>query len=272
MSASATSTGQRALRVAAVQTAAVKSVREGLERATPLVEKAADQGAELVLLPELMAVHYIFTEEIWDSAEPACGATVHWLKESARRLGIWLGTSFLEADGDDFFNTFVLMRPDGEEAGRVRKQTPAMFEPWFFRGESGSHVIDTELGRIGVGICNDNHRSYLPALLQAGGADLVLMPHCWPIWTEPSGAVSQRDIERWHSIQTGLAPLYARLLGIPAVFVNKVGPYFRKENQHTENYLDGELVALFTFLNFAKNAEDFAWKHGRKQNWTGIVA
>jgi len=54
--------------------------------------------------------------------------------------------------------------------------------------------------------------------------------------------------------------------------VNKVGPYFRKENQHTENYLDGQLVALFTFLNFAKNAEDFAWKHGRKQNWTGIVA
>jgi len=63
-------------------------------------------------------------------------------------------------------------------------------------------------------------------------------------------------------------PLHANYFTI----VNKVGPYFRKENQHTENYLDGELVALFTFLNFAKNAEDFAWKHGRKQNWTGIVA
>ena len=54
--------------------------------------------------------------------------------------------------------------------------------------------------------------------------------------------------------------------------VNKVGPGFRKENQHTENYLDGQLIALFTFNNFAKNAEDFAWKYGRKQNWTGMVA
>ena len=54
--------------------------------------------------------------------------------------------------------------------------------------------------------------------------------------------------------------------------VNKVGLGFKKENQHTENYLDGELVALFTFNNFCKHAEEFAWKHGHKQNWTGIVA
>jgi len=100
-----------------------------------------------------------------------------------------------------------------------------MYEPWFFRGEPGSHVIDTELGRIGVGICNDNHRSYLPCLLQQGRADLVLMPHCWPLPTQPEGVVSARDLRHWHDIQTGMAPLYARLLGIPAVFVNKVGSY-----------------------------------------------
>lgn len=215
----------RKLRVAAVQTPAAQSVTAGLERAMPLVERAASQGAELVLLPELMAVHYVFTEEMWDSAEPANGRTVEWLRESARRLRIWLGTSFLEAAGEDFFNTFVLVGPNGQEAGRVRKQTPAMFEPWFFRGERGTHVIRTELGTIGVGVCNDNHRSYLPLLLQRGGADLVLMPHCWPIWTQPSRLASERDIERWHEIQAGLAPLYAKLLGIPAVFVNKVGPY-----------------------------------------------
>jgi N-carbamoylputrescine amidase len=213
------------IRVAAVQTPAAQSVRAGLGHATPLVARAADEGARLVLLPELMATHYLFTRDMWDSAEPADGPTVHWLRDTARRLGIWLGTSYLEASGDDFFNTFVLTAPSGEEAGRVRKQTPAMYEPWFFRGQSGPHVIDTELGTIGVGICNDNHRSYLPSLLQAGGADLLLMPHCWPLPTRPKGVVSARDLRRWHQIQTGLAPLYADLLGIPAVFVNKVGPY-----------------------------------------------
>lgn len=215
----------RTLRVAAVQTPAARDVNSGLDRATSLVERAAQDGAQLVLLPELMAVNYVFTNEIWDCGEPANGPTVKWLRENARRLGIWLGTSFLEAAGSDFFNTFVLATPDGQDAGRVRKQTPAMFEPWFFTGEKGSHVIDTPLGKIGVGICNDCHRSFLPALLQSAGADLVLMPHCWPIWAEPHGAVSARDIERWHRIQMEMAPLYAKLLGIPAVFVNKVGPY-----------------------------------------------
>jgi N-carbamoylputrescine amidase len=217
--------GARTLRVAAVQTPAAESVSAGLERATPLVQRAAMQAAELVLLPELMAVHYVFTEEMWESGEPTNGPTVEWLSDLARSLRIWLGTSFLEATGEDFYNTFVLVGPTGEEAGRVRKQTPAMYEPWFFRGEAGSHVIRTDLGTIGVGICNDNHRSYLPALLQRAGADLVLMPHCWPLPTKASGAISERDIERWHKIQSGLAPLYAKLLGVPAVFVNKVGPY-----------------------------------------------
>lgn len=217
--------GARTLRVAAVQTPAADSVRSGLERATPLIRRAAADAAELVLLPELMAVHYVFTEEMWESAEPAHGPTVEWLRDSARSLRIWLGTSFLEAAGEDFYNTFVLVGPSGEEAGRVRKQTPAMYEPWVFRGEAGSHVITTPLGVIGIGICNDNHRSYLPALLQRGGADLVLMPHCWPLPTKAGGAVSERDIVRWQEIQSGIAPRYAGLLGVPAVFVNKVGPY-----------------------------------------------
>jgi N-carbamoylputrescine amidase len=217
--------GARKLRIAAVQTPAAENVMSGLGRATPLVQRAAADGAELVLLPELMAVHYVFTEEMWESAEPTHGPTVEWLKDVARMLRIWLGTSFLEATGQDFYNTFVLVGPTGEEAGRVRKQSPAMYEPWFFRGEAGPHLIRTALGTIGVGICNDNHRSYLPSLLQRGGADLVLMPHCWPIPIKAGGAISQRDIDRWHDIQRGLAPLYAKLLGVPAVFVNKVGPY-----------------------------------------------
>ncbi|MDQ0770220.1 putative amidohydrolase [Pseudarthrobacter defluvii] len=217
--------GPRTLRVAAIQTPAAESVRAGLEHAAPWVEQAAAQGAQLVLLPELMATHYLFTSEMWDSAEPAQGQTVQWLRHNARRFGIWLGTSYLEASGEDFFNTFVLASPDGGEAGRVRKQTPAMYEPCFFRGEPGPHVISTDMGRIGVGVCNDNHRSYLPSLLQRGGADLVLMPHCWPLPVRPKGVVSDRNLRRWHQIQTGLAPLYARLLGVPVVFVNKVGFY-----------------------------------------------
>ena len=63
-------------------------------------------------------------------------------------------------------------------------------------------------------------------------------------------------------------PLHASYFAV----VNKVGRGFRKENQHTENYLDGQLIALFTFNNFSPDAVDFALKYGHKQNWAGMVA
>lgn len=53
--------------------------------------------------------------------------------------------------------------------------------------------------------------------------------------------------------------------------VNKVGPGFAKKNQYTENYLDGQLITLFTFANFCKTADEFTWRYGHRQNWTGLV-
>ena len=90
--------------------------------------------------------------DTWDAGEPSNGKTVQWLKATSRRLHVWLGTSFLEADGADFYDTFVLTAPSGEEAGRVRKQNPAGPEAYFFRGDIGPHVITTAIGKIGVGI------------------------------------------------------------------------------------------------------------------------
>jgi hypothetical protein len=53
--------------------------------------------------------------------------------------------------------------------------------------------------------------------------------------------------------------------------VNKVGRGVNKANQHTENYLDNELVALFTMNNVNKSPDDFREKYGRLPQWTGIV-
>jgi N-carbamoylputrescine amidase len=199
-------------------------IEANLARALPLVEDAASQGARLILLPEFLPTGYVYTTAIWDAAEPHEGTTARWLKHHARRLSIYLGTSYLEAGGEDFYNTFVLVTPKGSEAGRVRKQTPAAFEAFFTVGEPSPHVIETEIGRIGVSICYENQLAYASRLMYAHSVDLMLMPHSAPV-PAANALVADRHIAQYLSRLRDLASVYASLLGIPVLKVNKCGPW-----------------------------------------------
>jgi N-carbamoylputrescine amidase len=213
------------LRVAAVQMESKNGlVKVNLENALPFVDEAAKKGAKLIVLPEFMPTGYIFTKAIWDAGEPKEGLTVMWLREHSKRLGVYLGTSFLEADGDDFFNTFVITTPDGSVAGRVRKQTPAAFEAYFTKGDTGSHVINTELGKIGVGICYENMLSYIPHLMYTHSVDIMLMPHSAP---SPMKSIltPQKAVNAFNSNLKELAVTYAKQFGIPAIMINKSGKW-----------------------------------------------
>jgi len=215
----------RTIRIAAVQMGSQEgAIAANLEHATVLVEQAARAGAQLVLLPELMPSGYLWDKRIWQAAEPEDGLTVKWLRQTSARLGIWLGTSFLETDGEDFLNTFVLTTPEGQEAGRVRKQFPSLGEAFFFKGEPSSHVIRTALGKIGVGICFDAHTVQIARLMSEQSIDLMLIPHSYSLPAAPTKDVSEKDIERMKNNLREMAPYYSRLLGIPAASVNKCGP------------------------------------------------
>jgi N-carbamoylputrescine amidase len=58
----------------------------------------------------------------------------------------------------------------------VPKQKPGSVEAFFFRGQFSSHVLETQLGRVGVGICYDNAFRFLADAVIAGDADILLMP------------------------------------------------------------------------------------------------
>ena len=208
------------LRVGAVQIDSHPGrVEQNLAHATDLIENAVQQEAQLVLLPELMPSGYSLTEEIWDCAEPFDGRTVSWLKTTAKRLGIYLGTSFLEAEGEDFYNTFALATPDGQIAGRVRKSPPASLEAYFYRAGCTSHVIETGLGRIGVGICFENLLFERLNRLVQSSVDLVLQPaaagRLKPI-RPGDGELFDRMVER-------IPARSAKVLGVPVVLANRAG-------------------------------------------------
>lgn len=208
------------IRVAAVQiNCEPGKVEQNLAHAEVMVESAVKQGAELVLLPELMPSGYMATEEIWDSAETINGTSMKWLLGTAKRLGIYLGFSFLEAEGEDFYNSFVLSSPEGKLLGRVRKSPPASIEAYFYKAGSDSHVIETELGRIGVGICYENLLYDHMCFLHRQNVDLVLLPTAAgrPMPFLPG------DVKRFEKMLINSRTIFAKALGVSVIMANRVG-------------------------------------------------
>ncbi|MDD5105635.1 MAG: carbon-nitrogen hydrolase family protein [Desulfuromonadaceae bacterium] len=210
----------RTIRVAAIQIdCAPGEIARNLAHAGEMVKQAADQGACLVLLPELMPSGYMATEAIWDSAEPDNGTSIQWLYSTAKHHGIYLGFSYLEAEGEHFYNSFVLASPEGKLLGRVRKNPPASIEAYFFAADNGSHIIETDFGRIGVGICYENLLYSQICSLYENDVDLVLSPAA----AGRPKPIIPGDIARFEKALVNSRGVYAQTLGVPVIMANRAG-------------------------------------------------
>src|SRR5499433_885280 len=215
-----TKSGARPLRIAIIQMKSLDHDIDGnLRQATTYAEEAAARGAQFILFPEFMATGSYLSFDTWDSAETSQGQTVQWLKSNSRRLHIWLGAGFFEASGEDFYDTFVLTGPSGDEAGRVRKQIPAGPEGYFLRGDVGPHVISTAIGKVGVGICAENYYCFAASQFLKDSADFIVMPHSSPDMSNGGGLPAPPG--------THIASWYAKKLGVPVAMVNKVGRSYK---------------------------------------------
>ncbi len=146
----------RVLKVAAIQMRTIPLERDAnLELAGGLVAQAAEAGAQLVLLPELFNTGYIYESRMVYMAETLNGHTVGRMKEWAAQYGIHLAGTLLLTRGEDIFNTFVLVAPDGR-LWQYDKSYPWFFEGSLFRkGNTGPVVAETDLGRFGMITCWD---------------------------------------------------------------------------------------------------------------------
>jgi N-carbamoylputrescine amidase len=211
----------RDIRVAAVQMDCLPGqVEENLRNAEALVERAANQQAQLILLPELMPSGYTLTETIWDYAQTMEGTAVKWLRETTKRLRVYLGFSFLESEDEDFYNSFVLAGPDGNILGKVRKNPPASVEAYFYRAGDGPHFIDTPLGRIGVSICYENTLYDQLCHLYDARIDLLLSPSAAG---RPKPFIPG-DVKRFEKMLINGRAIVAKALGVPVVTANRTGP------------------------------------------------
>lgn len=195
------------------------SAMENMRHASELVAQAARRGASVIVLPELVATGYALSEAIWDHAEPFEGRTVAFLRALAMKHRVYVGGGFAEVEGEDFYNSFALATPDGEVKGPVRKAVPPGTEAFLFRGGTLPAVLDTPLGRIGVGISSDNLFFDRLQIFHHANVDLVLMPAAVRRMAPYLPGATAHIVHRLASV----APHYARALGVPVVMAGRVG-------------------------------------------------
>ncbi|MEW4448921.1 N-carbamoylputrescine amidase [Qipengyuania sp. JC766] len=166
-----------------------------IDAVAQLVERAAAEGAQIVLPPELFAGGYFCREE-----DEALFALAHTLEESpsvramrklAKGLGVAIPTSFFERDGHHYYNTLAMIDETGEVLGTYRKSHipdgPGYEEKFYFRpGNGGFRVWDVAGTRIGVGICWDQWYPESARVMALMGAELLFYPTA--IGSEPYDA------------------------------------------------------------------------------------
>jgi len=160
--------------------AAPASVESRLERAESLVARAAAQGAQIAVLPELFNTGYIYNLENYALAESMDGKTVGWLKGTAKKYNLYITGTFLLRDSDGIYNTMLLVAPGGR-TWRYDKSYPWVWERAYFGPrKSPIQVAETDFGEIGMLICWDAAHVDLWAQY-AGQIDLMLASSCPPL-------------------------------------------------------------------------------------------
>lgn len=213
----------RKVKVAALQFSCSKDVQENINKAEKMVKEAADNGANIILLPELFERQYFCQEKRYDYYNYALplekNPAVNRFKEVAKELGVVIPVSFYERDIDRLFNTVAMIDADGSVLGIYRKthipddhfyQEKFYFTP----GDTGFKVFDTRFGCIGVGICWDQWFPETVRCMAVQGAEMLLYPTA--IGSEPVLDVDSSS--HWRRVMQGRAA--ANLM--PVVAANRI--------------------------------------------------
>lgn len=155
-----------------------------------LCAEAAEQGAQLLLLPEyagMVLSGQLPADQRSDlkgsiaGIQPLIEPWLELCEAIARRWRVYLqpGSSpVLDSDGR-YRNRAWLFGPEGR-LGHQDKLMMTRFEreQWDIAPGRGLRVFDTALGRLGILICYDNEFPLLARHLAEAGADLILAPSC----------------------------------------------------------------------------------------------
>lgn len=216
------------MKVGIIQQANISDVEENKQKLKAYIRKAAEKGAELVVLQELHNSLYFCQVEntnLFDLAETIPGPSTDEFGLLAKELNIVLVLSLFEKRAAGLYhNTAVVIEKDGTVAGKYRKMhipdDPAYYEKFYFTpGDLGFNPIQTSVGKLGVLVCWDQWYPEAARLMALAGADMLIYPTA--IGWESTDTQEEKDRQQgaWIISQRG----HAVANGLHVIAVNRTG-------------------------------------------------
>ncbi len=152
-----------------------------------LIERAADQGVQILCMQEIFTGPYFCAEQTprWYEATEAIpdGPTTKLMQETARKHGMVIIVPLYEVEAAGvYYNTAGVIDANGTFLGKYRKNhipqvAPGFWEKYYFKpGNLGYPVFQTRYAKIGVYICYDRHFPEGARELGLNGAEIVFNP------------------------------------------------------------------------------------------------
>jgi predicted amidohydrolase len=177
-----------------VQLAVCSNKQKNLQRAAELVAKAASSGAHVVVLPECFNSPY-GTKYFEEYAENLDGPTSQALSSMAKDSQVYLiGGSFPERKDQKLYNTCTIWNKNGSLIGVHRKihlfdiDVPGKIrfkESDVLSAGNEQTLVETEYGKIGIGICYDIRFPELAMMAARKGAIAMIYPGAFNTTTGP---------------------------------------------------------------------------------------
>ena len=169
--------------------------KESMATVTRYVETAAENGAQVISLPEMWNCPYS-NDYFREYAEVEDGPTVKFLSDLAAKHDIYLiGGSIPELDGDKVYNTSFSFDRSGQIIGKHRKVHLfdidvkggiRFMESDTLTAGKDMTILDTEFGKIGVAICYDVRFPEWFRKMALAGAKLIVLPAAFNMTTGPA--------------------------------------------------------------------------------------
>ncbi len=181
--------------VALLQTLVFDNKEKNIDNAMKLIEKVAEEGTDIVVLPEMFCCPYD-NSYFRKFSEKECGPAYKAMSKAAKEYGIYIVAGTIpELENDKVYNTSYVFDRQGRQIARHRKihlfDIDVKGGQYFKESDTFTPgrdvtVFNTEFCKIGLAICYDIRFPELSRLMATEGAEVIIIPGAFNMTTGPS--------------------------------------------------------------------------------------